>query len=103
MNLPTLSAIALVATMLSQSKKTPAQVVQSGLKSQSTPGGHPLNRPTGPSQLWVDKPVNTTLRNDAGAIRNDTTAGIASYLKETYMREARTHPGVRLVAGQAVA
>ena len=99
MSLPTLAAVALVGTMLSQSKKTPKQVVKSSLKGQ-TLGGHALTRPTMPSQIWVDRPQNTVLRNDA--VGNDPHE-VDAYLRQIYYREAALHPGVRLVAGQAIA
>ena len=100
MSLLTLAAIALVATLLSQTNKTPTQVVKTGLQGQSKQGGHPLKRPTGPSQMWVDRPINTSLRNDA---QGQTPEQIEAYLQRTYASEASVHPGVRLVAGQAVA
>lgn len=50
--------------------------------------------------MWVDRPINTVLRNDAQA---NSTTGIDRYIRQTYMKEAASHPGVRLVAGQAYA
>ena len=50
--------------------------------------------------MWVDRPQNTVLRNDA---QGNNPYEIDAYLREIYMREAAVHPGVRLVAGQAVA
>lgn len=100
MSLPALAAAALVVTMLAQSKKkSPKQVVKTAHRGQ-TPGGHYLTRPTNPSQMWVDRPQNTTLRNDA---QGQDPHAIDAYLREIYSREATCHPGVRLVAGQAVA
>jgi hypothetical protein len=90
-----LAAIALGVTMLSStSAKKAVKTAHSG----QTPGGHHLTRPMGPSQMWVDRPINTVLRNDAQA---DNPAKIDSYIRQTYMTEAASHPGVRLVAGQA--
>ena len=54
-----------------------------------------------PSQMWVDRPMNTILRNDL--IGGDNPHAIDEYLRKTYASEAATHPGVRLVAGQAIA
>ena len=97
MSLPTLAAVALAALVLSQSAAKFA--AKSSLPGQ-TPGGHAIERPTRPSQMWIDKPVNTALRNDAIG-RNSTE--IDNYLRQQYMREAAAHPGVHLVAGKAVA
>ena len=97
MSLPALAAIALGVTMLSS---TPAKKAAKTAHKGQTPGGHHLTRPTGPSQMWVDRPINTVLRNDAQA---NSTTGIDRYIRQTYMKEAASHPGVRLVAGQAYA
>ena len=96
MSLPTLALIALVATMLSSS---PAKKAVQTAHSRQTPGGHHLTRPTGPSRIWVDRPINTVLRNDA---QGETPEQIDRYIRSTYATEATAHPGVRLVAGQAV-
>lgn len=96
MSLPTLAAVALVATMLSQSQKAKCAAT---VKSQ-TPGGHHTDRPTGPSQMHVDPPQRTALRNDAVG---ETPAEIDAYLRGTYAREACSHPGVQSVAGKAAA
>lgn len=50
--------------------------------------------------MWIDRPINTVLRNDA---RSDNPDGIDQYLRSTYAAEAATHPGVRLVAGKIAA
>lgn len=50
--------------------------------------------------MWVDRAVNTALRNDAYGLTS--AADIEGYLTRTYFREAATHPGVRLVAHHAV-
>ena len=98
MNLPLLAAIALGATMLTS--KNPAKAVVRQSQKGMTPGGHALTRPTGPSQMWVDRPENTVLRNDA---KGRTPVQIDRYLRQTYATEAAMHPGVRLVAGTATA
>lgn len=97
MSLPTVALIALVVTMLSNSQTK--RIVKEAHMGQ-TPGGHSQDRPTGPSQMWIDRPVNTVLRNDA---KGDSPSDIDRYLRTTYMTEAASHPGVRLVAGKAVA
>jgi len=97
MNVPMLAAGALLVMILSQS---PAKKAVKSAHSGQTPGGHYLTRPTGPSQMWVDRPVNTVLRNDVQA---DDPTGIDRYIRQTYMTEAASHPGVRLVAGKAFA
>ena len=99
-----MAAVALVGTMLGRSKKSTKQVVTTGLRQ--TPGGHPDYRPIGPSQMWVDTAVNTNTRNDTidrSGLVAKTFAEIDDNLRMTYLREAASHPGVRLVAGQAVA
>ena len=96
MTLVTIAAIALIGTML-MNQKSPKKIAQQTFNSQ-VPGGHSLTRPTQPSQMWVDRPHNTILRNDA---QSDNVHGIDAYLRGTYTREAAVHPGVRLVAGQA--
>ena len=53
-----------------------------------------------PSNIWVDKPQNTALRDDRLEGVRDTR-GIDTYLRETYAREAAGHPGVRLAAVSA--
>ena len=98
MSLPQLAAAALGLTMLASTKSTKQKVKQA--HNGQTPGGHYLTRPTGPSLMWVDKAENTTLRNDA---QGDTPTEIDAYLRDTYLREAAQHPGVRLVAHAAVA
>ena len=61
-------------------------------KTQQRPGGVPQALPR---NMWVDRAVNTALRNDA---QGRTPHGIDAYLKNTYAAEAAQHPGVRLVA-----
>lgn len=95
MSLPTLAAVALAATVLMQ---PPAKKAARSALGGQTPGGHSLTRPTGPSQMWVDRPINTVLRNDA---KGSNTDQIDRHIRQTYMTEASMHPGVRLVAGQA--
>ena len=95
MSLPSLALIALVATALNS--QTPAKRAVKTAPSGQTPGGQPVGRP---SQMWVDRPINTVLRNDA---KGDNPAAIDSYIRTPYMTEASTHPGVRLVAGKAYA
>jgi hypothetical protein len=51
-------------------------------------------------QVWVDRPVNTALRDDR---KGDTLEEIARNSRHTYAREARDHHGVRLVAQSAAA
>lgn len=94
-----LAALALGVTMLSNARTPAKKAVKSALNGQ-IPGGHSLTRPTGPSQMWVDRPINTALRNDA---KGNNPTEIDRYLRQTYMTEAAAHPGVRLVAGQAYA
>ena len=99
MSLPAIALVALGAVMLNTHSKPAVQATKQAQRGM-TPGGHHLTRPTGPSQMWVDKPQNTGLRNDAKG-RNPTE--IDHYMRKTYMTEAATHPGVRLVAGKAFA
>lgn len=53
-----------------------------------------------PSNMWVDTPQNTALRNDRvdGA---QSTREIDEHVRETYKREAASHPGVHLAAVSA--
>ena len=91
MAVPAIALAALVATSLRG--KTPRTLAAENSKTQ-VPGGHYTNRPTVPSRMWIDRPINTILRNDAVG---DTPAQIDAYLRQTYTQEAATHPGVRLV------
>ena len=99
MSVPMLATAALGLTMLISASKPANRAVRSAHSGQ-TPGGHSMDRPTGPSQMWVDRPINTVLRNDA---RGGNFEAINAYIRDTYATEAASHPGVRLVAGQAVA
>ena len=59
-----LALLALAATVLNSSSKTATTLALQNSQQQKL-GGHTLTRPTGPTQMWVDRPQNTTLRNDA--------------------------------------
>lgn len=95
-----LALLALAATVLNSSSKTATTLALQNSQQQKL-GGHTLTRPTGPTQMWVDRPQNTTLRNDAKCC--DSVDEIDRYLRKTYATEAATHPGVRLVAEYAAA
>lgn len=45
------------------------------MRNHAMPGGHPASRPTLPTQLWVDKPTNTTLRSEASMINGSLQGG----------------------------
>ena len=49
------------------------------------------------SQLWIDTPTNTVLRDDSSMIE-PTLQGAAQYLRDQYRAESAAHPGVNLVA-----
>jgi hypothetical protein len=74
--------------------------------SKQTPGGN-----TRQSQLWIDRPINTLMRDDTVRCETDdagvetcvTQGQIDNYIRQTYMTEAAQHPGVRLVADAAFA
>ena len=89
--LPLLALIALGLVVMSSGSPSKKLV------EEQVPGGHSLTRPTGPSQMWVDRAVNTVLRNDA---KGETPAEIDRYLKRTYASEVDCHPGVTMLAGQ---
>jgi len=103
----TVAAALLAATML----KANSEITQP-MKANAEMGGHPASRPTLPSQLQVDKPVNTSLRSEAAMINGALSGGVAmgadsilealqntaNYLEATYATEALNHPGVQLVA-----
>ena len=64
------------------------------------PGGNEDTFPTNfGTSIWVDRPVNTALRNDAVGNNPDQ---IQAFLKRTYTTEAAVHPGVQLVANSGV-
>jgi hypothetical protein len=73
-------------------------VAMKSATSPSMPQQAPNSKRVGPSQMWVDRAVNTALRNDA---QGDDPMAIDRYIRSTYAAEAATHPGVRLVAGKA--
>lgn len=102
MSVPVLVAAALAATVLYRNSL--AHKTKETIKSQ-TPGGHPTTRPTAPSALQIDKPVNTTLRNDivqwAGDVQS-TLANISHFLTGTSASEAAMHPGVSHAANAAI-
>ena len=47
-------------------------------------------------QIQVDRPVNTVLRDDS--VGGPTLKDAYEYTKSQYLREAKEHPGVKLVA-----
>ena len=95
MSVPALAAIVLGVVLYNQSRPTKKVVreAQTGMM----PGGHALTRPTGPSQMWVDRPQNTVLRDDT--VKGGLVEDIDAYIRSTYKKEAECHPGVQLVAG----
>ena len=96
MEAPQLAMLALIGTALwTQVPASKAGKLAVQNRQQQTPGGHPMDRATYPSQIWVDKAVNTTLRNDA---KGNTPAEIDAYLRSVYQQEAASHPGVRMLA-----
>ena len=113
MNVPTVAALILLGTVLWSSRsRSPSEAsqVQKAVShhlakkntKQQTQGGS--TQPTPASQIWVDKAVNTVLRNDAGCCgQRPSAADLAAYLKKTYATEAAMHPGVQLVAHSAFA
>ena len=104
----TAAAALLVMTMVSANKSDISQPMRDNAKM----GGHPASRPTVPTQMHIDKPVNTALRSEAAMINGSISGGVAKvgggiletlhktaeYLESTYATEAVNHPGVRLVA-----
>ena len=85
-NVPMMAALGLGAYLLYQRMYPTAR-----LQKQEVSG-------LTPQQIWVDKPVNTALRNDA---KGSNPRQIADYLSGVYQTEAAQHPGVRLVAHAA--
>ena len=49
----------------------------------------------GREPMHLDKPVNSTMRDDTTG--GATLSGARSYLARQFQREAREHPGVKLV------
>lgn len=88
------------------SASAPAKTAARTLSKQ-TPGGNTSR----PSQLWIDRPINTLMRDDTVRCETDdagvetcvTQGQIDNYIRQTYMTEAAQHPGVRLVADAAFA
>lgn len=80
--------------------------------TETEKGGHPNDRATGPHQMLVDKPTNTSLRNEAAMINGELSNGVAGtipantagmraverHLDSVAATEAALHPGVGLVA-----
>ena len=91
----TIAATILVGAVAYQYMKPESKRLASQNARQQTPGGQSTGLP---SRMWIDRPVNTVLRNDA---QYDEPHRIDAYLKSTYATEAAQHPGVRLVAGSA--
>ena len=98
MDAPTIATLLVVGVALT-SMMSPKQLGKK-LTSEQTPGGHAQTRPTGPTQMHVDTPINTVGRNDAVGT---TPEEVDHHMKQTYAKEAQVHPGVGLVAASAVA
>ena len=96
----TVAASILTLVMLRAYTSTPSLAKQ-------TPGGTPATRPTLPSEMIVDKPVNTAYRSEkkmvgaTGDLIGDIHR-IANTLESTYSAEAASHPGVQLAASAVV-
>ena len=54
-------------------------------------------QPATAHNIWIDKPVNTILRNDRDPA-GQTPTQIQTYLRNIAATEASLHPGVQLVA-----
>lgn len=87
-----LVAMALVGFVAYNTFKKPNKRVVHTSLSGMKPGGSLPHRPT---QMWIDRPMNTLRRDDA---HSSTFEGIDAYLRSVYADEAQSHPGVRLVA-----
>ena len=91
LNAVSLSIMGLGAYLLYQQMYPSSRLARANVRQQEPSG-------LTPQQIWVDKPVNTALRNDAVG---NTPRAIHDYLDGVYEKEAAQHPGVRLVAHAA--
>ena len=91
MNVPMLAAVGVAGYLLYQRMYPASRLARANVRQQEPSG-------LTPQQIWVDKPVNTALRNDA---QGSTPRQIHDYLERVYEKEAAQHPGVRLVAHAA--
>ena len=107
MNLPMVAATLLGLTMLLSNDGIPYAKARVHMETQE-PGGHYLDKPTETAQMIVDRPLNTLLKDQSmGAglslpVKNATLKVPYMKTKSDYYQEAMHHPGVRLVAFDAV-
>ena len=92
MNVPSMTATAAAVVIAYHWMRptTPKEVVQSSLMPCQA------KYCNGPTQIWVDSPMHTLLRDDT--LGGASLKGAQRYVHNQYVREAEEHPGVHLVS-----
>ena len=99
MSLVQLTAFAILGMVLWEGPLRSWRLAKTQVDS-TLPGGNEDTFPTNfGTSIWVDRPVNTALRNDAVG---NNPGQIQAWVKRTYATEAAVHPGVQLVANSGI-